>query len=109
MRAWPDKRHIAAQDIEELRHFVQRPLPQPVPYGCDPRVVAFSEPGSMDVNLRIVHRPELPDPKDATVQAHPGLAKQDGSGTIQLDEYGNRYYCRCEEYQDGYCKDPVKD
>jgi hypothetical protein len=56
-----------------------------------------------------VHRPEFPDPEHAATQAHPGLAKEDRSGTVHFDEYGNRYYCWCEGYQDGYCKDSVKD
>jgi hypothetical protein len=76
LRAWADKAHLTAQNIDELRQLVQLQSPQDTPYfrhaGVTMPGYRQCIPGPMTAHL---HGSELEDDKPLLIQSDPPLAK----------------------------------
>ena len=89
LRTRAHQAHIAAQDIPQLRQFVQTQAPQIV---SDPRAarVAGNRPDGAEVALGIfVHGPELDDGEAAPVETDTDLPVEDGAAVGEPDCNGN--------------------
>ena len=86
MRPGADERHFTLDHIEKLREFVKARAPEPAPDPGDPRVVALCLNYSRTI-LKNSHCPEFVNPERATVEASPGLTKQDGAWRVQADRH----------------------
>lgn len=94
--------HLSPQDVDELRKFVQAEPPEGTTDGGDARVVGNLEHrrGRRRRNRRphpfgaFPHRPELQHPKGSVVLSDSLLAKQHGTGRIQLHQ-------NCHDQQQG--------
>src|SRR5262249_4586370 len=88
MRPRPDERHVAFQDVEQLRQLVDAGLAEPAPersYAC---VVRCRLPDIRTV-LEDRHRPELINLECLAVESDPGLPEQNRPARLELDHEGH--------------------
>ncbi len=85
VRARPDKRHFAFQNIDELGEFIERSPPQEAPDGSNATIVL----GHLNDDIAIVqgrHGAKFPDPKFFGVMSATPLAEKHRPTTIELDQ-----------------------
>src|SRR5688572_19089978 len=92
-----DDRHIAAEDVEELRQFVEIEPSQPASDWRRPRVVLARPDGAGGVFRAQVHRTEFVDVEGLAIEAHALLPVIDRAGRGQFhqrrdDGEGNRHH-----------------
>ena len=76
-----DDRHVAAEDVPELRQFVEVEAAQPSAHRRRPRVlVMVPTPDPYVSSASIAHRAELVDGEGLAVQPHAFLAVEDRAG-----------------------------
>jgi len=79
VRSWADEVHVAAEDIEELRKFVEASSSKEPTYPCNPRVVLASvgrSIGITKIRRRISHTTELQEIERVTVMSQPPLPEK---------------------------------
>jgi hypothetical protein len=87
VRAGSNERHLAANDIKQLRKFIEARLPETASHLRDARIAAGCL-RDRSVILGDCHRAELVHPKRTTVDPSSGLSEQDRAG--RFDAYRNR-------------------
>jgi hypothetical protein len=88
LRPRSDEAHFAAQNIPELRKFVQAKPPQVMANPCASRISGHG-PNGAEVAFRVlVHRSEFDNHELPPVEPHSGLAVQHGPAACEA--YGNR-------------------
>src|SRR5215831_17670331 len=118
-RAGPDQRHVAEQDVEQLRKLVQRPPAQPGTGPGDPWVPVQLEQRPIPVVLRQQlrlprlgvhhHGPELPHAERLPILAGPGLPEEDGPAIGDLYGESDQHEQGGQEQDGQQGRDPVKD
>ena len=98
MRAWPDQRHVALQNIQQLRQFVDTGRSQQPSDGRHPRVVARRLCDSRTILLDC-HGPKFEYDKLPAIKTISMLPKYDRPGTIDLDRDRGEGHDRQEKYQ----------
>src|ERR1700759_5811786 len=73
----PDDRHVAAQDVEELRELVEARPPQETPQPRDASIVSTRELLAFLVAQRVMHGAEFPYLEKMVVVAEPALPSGD--------------------------------
>src|SRR5690349_16299995 len=87
-RSWPDHRHVAVQDIDELGKLVETGTPQESPETCSP-VIALGGPHRTAVLFAVQrHGAELQHHKFPTTVGHPLLPIEHRSRGTETDAYG---------------------
>src|SRR6185437_2646842 len=94
----PDDRHIAGQDIDELRQLVELAFPEEHPQLGDPGVGTYRKRRAGAIGA-YDHGAELIDTESATVPSDPLLTEENRATTVQLDEdcHENKYWQQHEE------------
>src|SRR5437588_476904 len=95
--AWPDQRHVSAQDVPKLRQLVQAEHSHRAAYGCTPRIVAHLEYGTVNFIqsfqmwkhfVRIVnHGAEFEQGEFASAEPAPRLPVEDPAWRGQFDKH----------------------
>src|SRR3954453_21247831 len=120
-RARADEAHVAAQDVHELRQFVQREAPQEradaghprvlrdleAPRFAGPRVEGETDQLVLHGRSAVVHRPELEDLEPASRPTDAALAKQHGARAVELDRQRTQDEHRSEDEQQGAARRDV--
>src|SRR5262249_12372056 len=98
MRARTYQRHLAPQDIQELRQFVDARRSQQASDRRDARVVALRLDDVTAILLDL-HGPEFQYDELFAVEPAPDLPKDDWTRTVQLDRNGRKRHEWQEENQ----------
>jgi hypothetical protein len=78
-------RHVAAQDVDEVGHLVERRAPQQAPDAGDPRVSLAHRQAGAHVLGACDHRAQLEHVEGAAVLAHAPLAVDRAAARLQAD------------------------
>src|SRR5690242_8212734 len=73
LRAWPHKRHVAQENIKQLRYFIQFGLAQEASKRKHAGIVFQGYESGTHLGAVLHHCCELVDPKSATTFAYTGL------------------------------------
>src|SRR5262249_40355090 len=85
--AWTDEAHLSAEDVDELRQFVQLEAAEDRPHGTDPGI---GPDGNAVLSAPLgPHRPELPQSEGAEASPDALLLEEDWAGRIELDQDGD--------------------
>ena len=84
-RARADDRHLAAEDVHEVRQLVERRAPQDLPDARDAGVAGIDGHPGADVLGAVDHRAELQDVELAAVEADAALAVDRMPARLQAD------------------------
>jgi hypothetical protein len=87
VRPWPDERHVALQDIDELGQLIEARPAQDFADASHARIISARLSNDRPV-LEDHHRPELEDDKFPAVEAAPSLPEQNWAEAIERN--GNR-------------------
>lgn len=83
---WPDKAHIAFDDIDELWYFVQACFADEFTYGCESLRIGQEIAGFVAL---VVHGFELDDLKESGIFSWPGLGKEGLAGVGKPQQDGD--------------------
>ena len=102
-----DKRHLAPDDVEQLRQLIDAEATKPVPYPCHPAVIGLGLP---DLRAILGHRhgAELEDRKRHAAMAAPVLAKEYRPARLCLDGQRRKQKNRRQGQQRSRADDDVK-
>ena len=105
MRPWPDQRHLAAQDVEQLRQFIERKAAEKRADTGNTRVVARRLTQMPLVRCVMGHRAEFQCFEGEIAVSCPTLAKQDGAGAVDANQqsdqqHRHRPYGKCQQADD---------
>ena len=85
VRAWPDKRHLPEEDIQQLRQLVDVPAAQQPSDGGDPHIV-LGRLLELAMRGRDRHAAELEDQERLLIEAVAALHEEHRSSRIDLDQ-----------------------
>jgi len=86
MASRPDERHLASENIEELRKFVDVRPAQKGTDPCHPRIAVHSLDRRPVVAGFCTHRAKLYDPEDRAAPPPTPLEKQGGAWALEADQ-----------------------
>ena len=97
----PDQAHFSAQDVDQLRQFIDAEPPQPPARASDPGVILHRPDGTGLALCVGSHRAELQDREGDAVATQPLLAVENGSAGIEPDPQGGDRPEGSRQYQPG--------
>src|SRR6202022_204298 len=99
VRAGSDQRHVALDDIDELRNFIETGFPQYFPDRCNSGIAPHRLFHAAGVASIRAHRTEFINFENPVSIPVSVLKKQHWPWRRDLDRDGDRYQERCEEEQ----------
>ena len=89
MWPWSDEGHVASQNIQQLRQFVDAEPSQPFSNSSDTRVISSGLLIGHHVCHLVMHRAKFVTREKPVIKTQTGLPEQYGPATVEPDQYRN--------------------
>ena len=107
-RPRPDRAHVPAQDVPELRELVDRGPPQDPPDARDPAVSMVDRVAGAHALRADDHRPQLQDVEVDAVLPDTGLSVEDRPAILELDRERRETEEGARQHEAGACDHDVR-